>query len=331
MNDTYMITGITGHLGRTIAKLLLKENKEIIGLRLPGDNEHLLEQVEYITGDVTKRDSLRPFFNKTAGKTVVFIHSAAIISTASKNADILKVNVEGTKNVISMCKEYGIVKFIYISSVHAIPEKPSGEYTTEVKEFSPFRVEGMYGKTKAQATAYVLKEIRKGFPAVVLHPSGIIGPEDYKQGYMMELIRTYLKGRLLVAIQGGYDFVDVRDVAKGVVASITKGRTGETYILSNRYFTIRELMDKMAVITGRKKAAVCIPAGIIKSFAAFIERICGLFHLPVLLTPYAAYTLSSNGLFSHEKAANELGYETRPIEATLKAAIAWLEECKGVR
>lgn len=326
MNEIYLITGITGHLGRTIAKLLLSAGKEVVGLHLPGDDRQLLPGITYFTGDVTEKKSLQPFFEESVGKRAFFIHCAAIISTASHNKNIREVNVEGTKNIVRLCHKYGIVKFIYISSVHAITEKPMGECITETKEFSPALVEGLYGKSKAMATAYVLRAAEKGFPAVVLHPSGIIGPDDYKQGYMMELVRTYVKGRLPVSIQGGYDFVDVRDVAAGVLAALSKGRRGETYILSNRYFSVRELMDIMAGITGRRKALVCIPARIIKRLASLVEKVSKMLRLPVLLTPYAAYTLSSNGFFSHGKATAELGYQTRPIEETLKDTITWLEK-----
>lgn len=325
MKEIYLITGITGHLGRTVANLLLSKEKEVVGLHLPGDDRQLLSGITYYTGDVTEKKSLKPFFEKSVGKRAYFIHCAAIITTASRNANIRNVNVEGTKNVIRLSHKYGIQKFIYISSVHAITEKAPGEYITETKEFSPADVEGIYGKSKALATAYVLRAAEKGFPAVILHPSGIIGPDDYKKGYMMELVRTYLKGRLLVAIEGGYDFVDVRDVAEGIWAALSKGKAGETYILSNRYFTVRELMDVMAGITGRKKALVCIPAGLIKAVSPCVEKISKILRLPVLLTPYAADTLSSNGLFSHEKAVKELGYGTRPIEETLRDTIVWLK------
>lgn len=120
--------------------------------------------------------------------------------------------------------KYGISRLVYVSSVHAIPEKEKGQVIRETNRFSASLVKGIYGKTKAEATAYVKRAAQKGLDAVIVHPSGIIGPGDDAKGYMTETIRLYLRGYFPTAIEGGYDFVDVRDVAEGIINCAELGK-----------------------------------------------------------------------------------------------------------
>ena len=95
---------------------------------------------------------------------------------------------------------------------------------------------GPYAKTKAEATQAVLEAVKQGLNAVVVHPSGIIGPYDNGNNHIVKLAKDYISGKLLAGVIGGYDFVDVRDVAKGCIAAVDKGEVGECYILSNRFY-----------------------------------------------------------------------------------------------
>ena len=113
-----------------------------------------------------------------------------------------------------MCFKNKVSKLIYVSSVHAIPEKEDGGIITETYDFDPGKVVGLYAQTKAKATRAVLAASKKGLNAYVVHPSGIIGPGDYGNGHSTQLIIDYIKGRLVAYVNGGYDFVDVRDVAR---------------------------------------------------------------------------------------------------------------------
>lgn len=325
MDTVYLITGVTGFLGSTVAKKLVEGRRKVVGLILPGDKSAQLPGVQYISGDVSELESLRPFFDCAAGRCAIVIHCAGIVTIASRNALIWKVNVTGTKNIVDLCIEYQISKLIYVSSVHAIEEKPFGQTITEVEEFSADFVKGIYGKSKAEATEYVRKAARNGLNAMIVHPSGIIGPEDHACGYMTAMFRAYLKGYFPVAIQGGYDFVDVRDVADGILQCAGKGKPGECYILSNEYITVREMFDILSDILGRRKPYGTLPMKPIKLLAPALERIQNIAKLPLLVTSYSMYTLGSNGNFSHEKAARMLGYTPRPVKDTLTDIVAWLK------
>ncbi|NLB90008.1 MAG: NAD-dependent epimerase/dehydratase family protein, partial [Clostridiales bacterium] len=254
------------------------------------------------------------------------IHAAGIVSIASKHDEqVYHVNVNGTKNIVSMCKEAKVEKLIYVSSVHAIEEKPKGEIIRETKEFSPDKVVGLYAKTKAEATAHVLQEGEKGDLWVnVVHPSGILGPYDYGKGNLSALVIDYCSGALTSIVSGGYDFVDVRDVAKGIVACLERGKPGECYILSNQFYTIQEIIAMLHQITGRKNIKSILPNWFVKATAPLAELYYKILNKPPLYTRYSLYTLDANAIFSHEKADRELQYVTRDMKETLYDMVQWL-------
>ena len=321
----YFITGINGFLGRTLAKRLLDAACEVYGLRLPTDKQRPLDKVIYYEGDVTKPRTLVPFVKAAAKKGAVLIHCAGIVSIAAQNPALWRVNVDGTRNLIDQCEKQQVKKIIYVSSVHAIPEKPNGEVIRETERFSASLVKGIYGKSKAEATAFVKNAARHGLPVTIVHPSGIIGPEDSSGSYMTDLFRFYVRHRIPLAIDGGYDFVDVRDVAEGILKCAQQAARGESYILSNEYITVGRIFDTLSRLTGKSKTWGSLPLHWIRPLAPCCEKILPLLGLPKLITPYSLYTLGSNGNFSHEKATKELGYQPRPLEETMADIVRWLQ------
>lgn len=324
MKKLYIITGAAGHLASTIIRYLRKENCDIRGLILPSENAESDGNVTYFKGDVTDLSSLTEIFSGLEGRETVVIHAAGIISIAEKvTPELQKVNVGGTENIITKSIESGVKRLVYVSSVHAIPEKNDNTTIEEVNSFSEELVVGAYASTKAEATKKVLEASEKGLDTVVVHPSGIIGPYDSGNNHMVQLIDMYVSGRLPAGVIGGYDFVDVRDVAKGCIAAAEKGKRGNCYILSNRYFTVKELLDCMRRISGGKKK-VCLPLSLAGAFVPMFEWIAEKTKTRPLYTRYALYTLSSNGHFSHDKATAELGYKPRDMALTLNDTIQYL-------
>ena len=239
------------------------------------------------------------------------------------------VNVIGTKNVIKECVKYNINRFVYVSSVHAIPESADNGIIEEVNYFSKKLVTGGYAVTKAEASQAVLNATKKGLNAVVVHPSGIIGSYDNGSNHIVQLIQMYLSGKLPAGVTGGYDFVDVRDVADGCILAAEKGNVGECYILSNRYCMVKELLEFMRVASnGRKK--ICFPLKIAKLVAPIFEKTAEITHTRPLFTKYSLYTMESNGHFSHDKATMQLGYHPRDIKITIEDTIAWLRKNNAV-
>jgi dihydroflavonol-4-reductase len=328
MKELYLVTGGFGYLGNTIVKKLIEKGKKVRVLVLPSDKTDAdIDNIEKVNGDVLDVNSLEKFFSGTEDYDTYVIHCAGIVSIASKHNDLVyDVNVNGTKNITDMCIKHNIKRLIHISSVHAIEEKPKGEVITEVYSFNSDKVKGLYANTKAEATQYVMDKTKEGLDAVVIHPSGIVGPNDYGRGHLTQLIIDYSKGTLTAYVDGGYDFVDVRDVADGIISSVKNGRSGEGYILSNRYFKVKELLDIIAISLNKKKIKVKLPLWFAKLTAPIAETYYKLVKQPPLYTPYSLYTLSSNSIFSHKKADKELDYRTRPMEESVRDTIKSLRK-----
>ncbi len=326
MNEKYLVTGATGHLGSTIIRQLLERGKSVRVLVMPEEQNLPEGNLEIYYGDVRDKRSLNDFFRNTENDNFILIHCAGIVSISSRFIkNVYDVNVGGTKNIVDLCEQTKIHKLVYVSSVHAIPEKPKGELVYEVKDFNPDAVVGLYAKTKSEATAYVLAAAENGLNVNVVHPSGICGPYDSGRGHLTTLVIDYYQGKLVAGMEGGYDFVDVRDVANGIISCCEKGLPGECYILSNRYYTIREVLDMLYKVTGKRKIKTILPYWFVKTTANLAEIYYRILRQPPLYTPYSIYTLSTKTFFSHAKASKYLGYTTRDMNITLADTVSWLK------
>ncbi len=326
MEELYLITGAAGHLGRVVTQKLIKNGKEVRALVLPGE-KHIPKHAKIYYGDVRDEESLESFFENSEEYNLVVIHCAGIVSIASKiDKDLYDVNVVGTNNIINLCKKHKVSKMIYVSSVHAIPEKEKGQTIKEIKDFNPDNVIGAYAKTKSEATANVLQAGKDGLNVCVVHPSGIAGPYDYGRGHITTLVRDYYKKRLTSGIKGAYDFVDVRDVADGILSVCEKGDDGECYILSNKCFQVKEILDMLHDITGKGKIRSYLPLWFAKGTAPLAELYYKILRQPPLYTTYSIYTLNTNADFSHEKATKTFGYKTRDMKETLMDTVYWLKK-----
>ncbi|MGI6743638.1 MAG: NAD-dependent epimerase/dehydratase family protein [Eubacteriales bacterium] len=331
MKKIYIVTGAAGFLGNNIVrKLAENKDNEIRALVLPQDKTNSLEGLncKIFTGDVTKKESLDEIFeiNESDAETYV-IHCAAIVYIKTKyNPKVYDVNVGGTKNIAAKVSEIN-AKLVYVSSVHAIEEKPNGETITETKKFDPDKVVGQYAKTKAEAAKYILEASEKnGLNVCIVHPSGMIGPNDFSSGHTTQLMVDFIGGRLTACVRGGYDFADVRDVADGIISACEKGKRGECYILSNRYIEIKELLDIVSEVRNIKKIKTVLPLWFAKGSAALAELYYAILRQPPLYTRYSLYTLTSNSNFSNKKARQELDYTNRDLRETVADTVKWLKE-----
>ena len=326
----YIITGANGFLGNNIIrKLELDVDNEIRAFVLKGDSIKSLENLKckIYYGDVTIKESLTSIFENTNGKEVFVIHCAAIVYIKSKyNPLVYNVNVNGTKNIVDKVLE-SKAKLVYISSVHAIPEKPNNGLITEITNFNPDNVHGLYAKTKAEAAKYVIDTIKdKDLDACIIHPSGIIGPNDFGNSHLTQLVKEVMSGKLFACVKGGYDFVDVRDVADSVIYACKNGVKGECYILSNRYITIKELCDLICNQQERKKIKIVLPINLVKLISPLFEIYYNFKKQTPLFTKYSLYTLSSNANFSNKKAKQYLNFKNRKIKETIKDTVEWINK-----
>lgn len=334
MKRIYLVTGATGHLGMTICKKLVANGKSVRALVLNGDKfkAYLPSQTEIFCGDVTDYGSILDAFSFGINEELCVIHCAGIVSISSgTNKTLRDVNIRGTANVIRACKEKKVSKMVYVSSVHAIAEPKNYGTIVETDFFDSQKVKGGYAKTKAEATRTVLEEAKSGAPFVVVHPSGIIGPNDYGKGHLTQLILDYCSGSLKACVRGGYDFVDVRDVADGILNASEKAESGECFILSGHYATIEEVLNILHEITGEKRIKTVLPHWFVKALAPLCELYYKARKKPPLFTSYSMYTLSANSAFSNEKAKEKLGFDSRPLRETLWDTVGWLREQKRIK
>lgn len=328
MYDKYLITGATGFLGRTVVEELVHHDAQVRALVLHNDPyiNLLPKEVHTIVGDVCDKNSLADFFVDADSRTCV-IHCAGIVSVASRpGPKLYQVNVGGTWRILRQCLEHNVGKLIHVSSVHAIPEKPEGCVITESCDFSPGLVDGDYAKSKAAATELVFDAAERGLNASIVFPSGIIGPGDIQGGSFTSMAKSFLAGKLPFAVRGGYDFVDVRDVAKGILACSESGEPGKGYILSGHYITIRKMLQLVGKAAKLKYHPICLPLGLAKLAAPYYERRSLKDRKPLFYTPYSVSVLASNGRFSHAAASERFAYQPRPMEETLRDMTAWLLE-----
>ena len=329
MRKVFIVTGANGFLGNNIVRKLVERNVEVRCLVLPNDNIKALEGLncKIYKGDVTKKNTLDEIFDIPEEVELYVIHCAAIVYIKAKyNPKVMEVNYNGTKNVIDKVIEKN-AKMIYVSSVHAITEKENNEKIEEIYDFDPNKVVGQYAKSKARTAKMVLEEVKtRNLNACIIHPSGIIGPRDYSNTHLTQMIIDVAKGSLRACVKGGYDFVDVRDVADGILKACEKGKKGECYILSNKYIEVRELVDLVSKYAKVGKIKTVLPMWFAKLTAPLSEMYYKIRKEAPLYTKYSLYTLTSNANFSNEKAKKELGYTNRPIEDTIKDTVKWLKE-----
>ncbi len=325
MRKLYIVTGANGHLGNTIVRQLKKRREEIRGLVLPTETAENQPGVTYFKGDVRNKASLEPLFADTDDREVIVFHTAGIIDISEKvSKTMYEVNVGGTRNMVELCRAHHVHRMVYVSSVHAIPEKNKLQVLEEVDHFSADQVVGGYAKTKAEATQIVLDAVRDGLDAVVVHPSGILGPFDSSRNHLVQMVSDYICGKLPACVNGGYDFVDVRDVAAGCIAAAEKGKTGECYILSNRHYEVKDVLKMVKDVEGGRRLPV-LPMWMAKAAAPVMGLMAKRKNTRPLYTKYSLYTLHSNDRFSHDKATRELNYHPRDLYQTIRDTVLWMK------
>ena len=320
-----LVTGATGHIGNVLVRSLLKNGYDVTAFVRNGEKTNLFNglNVNFAYGDVRDIDSLKKAFENN---DAVF-HLAGLIDIGNGNKKLMHdINVNGSKNVIEACKLTKVKRLIYTSSVHAIPPKPGNEIIYETNNFSPDLVKGTYAKTKAEATKYILEANSKDLEVIITHPSGVIGPYEYITSNLGQLIIDCAHKKMGAYLDGGYNFVDVRDVADGLISALEKGKPGECYILAGHYVTIKELMKYVQDITGVPAPKFKIARWFAYATGALSEIYYKIVKQKPLFTSYSVYTTGTNANFSIEKAKKELGYFPRDFEKTMVDTIYWMKE-----
>jgi dihydroflavonol-4-reductase len=320
----WLVTGATGHIGNVLVRKLLGRGEKVRALILPGECCAPLDglEVETFAGDVLDVDSL---FEAMRGIKGVF-HLAGVISIMPGTDELVRrVNIEGTKNILYVARELKVSRLVYTSSIHAIQRVEEG-IIDETLPYDPGNPYGEYDRAKAEATLEVEKAARAGLEAVIACPTGVIGPYDFRGSLMGSVIYAAAETKPTLYVDGAYDFVDVRDVADGLIAAAEKGRCGESYILSGQKISVRYLLETVREITGKYFFKMKVPFDLAAFAALFTPMYYSLAKVTPRFTPYSLEVLRSNSNISHSKATRELGYQPRPLYESIRDAVKWFLE-----
>lgn len=319
-----LVTGGAGRLGNVLVKELIKKKHEVYVLSLPNSKNESIKglKVKIIEGNILDYACLKKAFK---GMDQVY-HLAAMISIVDYDKEkVFKVNVTGTDNVINACIHCKIKKMIYVSTIHALNDSKK-KIIDETVGFNVSTHRGNYDQSKAQASMNILNAVKnKGLNAIIICPTGIIGPYDYEVSFFSKYIEEYVNKKLFFYIDGSYDFVDVRDVVKGMIKLSIKGKKGETYLLSGENVKIKEFNKILFKETGIKK-----PLKISYAFSYFFSFFIQIYYkltkkIPVI-TPYSLSTLKINSIISHKKATDLINYSPRSFKESFIDQIRWMKK-----
>lgn len=323
------VTGGSGHVGAHVVHALLAEGHDVRCLVQPGTNNSALDElpVEQVEGDLRDYDAM---LRATKGCTRVF-HVAAKVSTLSASAgeqrELYEINVIGTRNVLRASLENGVERAVLTGSFSSTgydlddPSTPSHEELP----FYPFGHVMPYSHTKALAEHELLKCVVDGLDAVIVTSCSCIGAWDHLPSRMGRTMIDYAHGKLRAFVPGGFDFVNGRDIARGHLLAMDKGRRGHKYICSTSFHTLEELVAMFSEVTGLPPVRLQVPpslmAGITGLYAGSLAKVFP--NLPQRLTPGAIGVLRMRRRADTSKAQRELGYQPSTVRDAVRDAFVF--------
>jgi dihydroflavonol-4-reductase len=314
------VTGASGHIGANLVRELLGRGYEVVALVRQSSLALEGLDVTRIEGDILDQQSLRRAFR---GASQVY-HLAAYISIqAGEKEKLERVNVEGTRNVIEACRAEGVSTLVHFSSIHALRLEPLDQPVTED---NPLVGEGVgrvadYDISKARADRLVRQNECPSLSTRIIYPTAVLGPNDFKPSLFGEVIIKLAQGRLPVLVSGGFDWVDVRDVAWGAVEAAEKGADKARYILSGHYLDMPGVAALIAELSGTAAPRLTCPVWLAGLFAPLMSGWARLLGETPLYTRDSLATLSTNKVMSHARAGRELAFQPRPLRNSLEDAL----------
>ena len=318
------VTGGSGHVGGNLVRELLSRGYQVDCL-VRSDTRALDNlDVKLVKGDMLNPKEIAPLMSDS---DVVF-HSAAFVAVEKIQEDLMhKINVEGSRSIATAAVESGVKKMIHFSSVHAFEQQPTSESLVETRPLVTDPKALPYDRTKAEAQKVVLGYRDQGLEVNVIHPTGIIGPYDFKPSRMGEVLRDITNGNMPFAINNGFNWVDVRDVAKSAVNCVDMGVDGQNYILPGHWASIPHLSTMIKRITGNRTHLVSVPfwmAYLALPFASVSSRISG--KRPSFsrgsLQALAIQCKNIPGTLANE----HLDHQPRPLLDTIDDTVSWLTQ-----
>ena len=322
---TTLVTGATGFVGSHVARQLLFSGEKVRVLVRPTSNLKLLEElrVERAEGDLRDGASIE---RAIEGVRRVFHVAADYRLWTAHPEELYESNVEGTRRLLSAAQRAGVERVVYTSTVATIAVPRHGALPNERTVARLDEMIGHYKKSKFLAEQVAVDAAKAGVPVVIVNPTAPVGPGDWKPTPTGRIILDFLRGKMPAYVDTGLNVAAVEDVAAGHLLAAEKGRIGERYILGGRNMTLKEILDALAAITGKRAPRVKLPhvVALVAGYAdEMLARVAG--REPTI--PVEGVKMSRHKMFvESDKAARELGYKPGKIEAALERAVRWYED-----
>lgn len=317
------VTGAAGYLGTNLLPLLLERGHDVVAIDrvAPRSADH--PNVTWISADILDPDSMR---TALAGAEIVY-HLVAVITLADKNDTAWRVNTEGVRVVAEAANAVGVRRFVHASSIHAFDQYSCGGRIDERAARSTATDLPVYDRSKWSGEIELRKVIDAGLDAVLCNPTGVFGPQDHSSpmSRINRSLRDAARGRIPAMIEGGFDLVDVRDVANGLILAGEKGRTGENYLLGGNMISMTDVCRMAAGHSGTKGPRFTVPARLISGLIPILEPIGKRLGTDIV-SRAALGALISAPLIDHSKATHELGYQPRTTDETVRDLVKFFTE-----
>ena len=315
-----VVTGVSGLVGANLARGLLAQ-----GLPVRGVIHHERRPVaglgiELVQADVRDPESLR---RALAGADMVYHLAARISLEMDCWPEVEAINVVGTRNVVETCLQCGVRRLVHMSSIHAFDQDPLDQPLDEARPRLLGNKGLPYDRSKALGEQEVLAGIGRGLDAVIINPTGIIGPYDYYPSYFGQALLSLVKGRVPALVRGGFDWVDVRDVVQAAIQAGQVAASGTSYLLSGHWRSVRQVADLAAALTNTHAPRFVVPTRLAYLATPLMGMLASLNGSRPIYTRATLDALRSNRQISHERASRDLGYQPRSFEETIQNTLAW--------
>jgi dihydroflavonol-4-reductase len=323
-----VVTGASGLVGGNLVRTLLEQGQQVRAL-VRHDRRSLDGlAVEQVAADLIDFNSLNHAF---AGAETVY-HAAGLISLREDDWPRLEAaNILGTRNVVEACLHNGVHRLVYFSSIQALQTGPDERPVDEQRPLADSAQFPPYDRSKALAEKEIMAGIQKGLDAVILNPTAIVGPFDFKPSYFGQATIMLALGRIPALVKGGFDWVDVRDIAWAAIQAATRGTCGERYILSGYWHSVRELAVMVESMAGKRAPVFTVPMSLAWLAAPLMPLLARFTPLAngkpgsgdPIYTRNTLRWLRSNPRVSHDRASQVLGYQPRPFQETIRDTFRW--------
>lgn len=319
------LTGATGFVGHHVAKALAAEGAELRMLVRKTSNLANLEGIagETHVGDLAEPESIRPAL---AGCDAVMHVAADYRLWIPDPKAMYRVNVDGTRDLLRLAREAGVPRFVYTSSVATMHFRTDGLVINEDTPVSLRDMIGHYKRSKFLAEQQAIAATQDGQQVIILNPTTPIGPNDSKPTPTGRIFVDFLNGKFPAYMDTGLNLVDVAEVARAHVAALTLGQPGHRYILGGENLTLKQILDKMAAITGLPSPTVRIPFAVAATYAFFEEWITGRIRGREPRATLQEVRMGRKKMYaSSAHAQQELGFRIMPVYPAMRAAIEWFK------